>query len=190
MRDRPRRRRAVALKYKGSHATTDLDLWSVSEIGKALERPKPKAKDLDLGPNRPGGFWEAVERASAGAAEAVPVQKATIAEPPYSFEERLIPLTVKGLTKLTVLVPEAHDLALMKVARGEAHDLDAIEDIHRAARLSFDTLIERYLETTQQVMGNKEMHRLNFLAAMARLFGEAKAEEADARTTPSKHRSD
>jgi hypothetical protein len=152
---------AVALKYKGSHATTDLDLWSVSEIRQVLDRANPSAKDLDLWTAHQGGFWEAVERVNASAAEPVPVQKATIAEPPYSFEDRLIPLTIKGLKKLTVLVPERHDLVVMKVARGEAHDLDAIEDIHRAAPLSFDILIERYVETTTQVMGNKEMHRLN-----------------------------
>lgn len=56
---------AVALKFKGTHATTDLDLWSISEV-KATR----------------GGFWEAVERARAQVAEPVPVQKATIAEPP------------------------------------------------------------------------------------------------------------
>ena len=104
-----------------------------------------------------------------------------IAELPYSFEERLLTLSIKGLSKLTVLVPEAHDLVLMKVARGEAHDLDAIEDIHRAAPLDFDTLLARYRETTPQVMGSKEMHRLNFLAAVARLFGAEKADEADKR---------
>ena len=153
---------AVGLKYKGSHATTDLDLWSVSE----------------------NGFWEAVTRANAGAAERIPVQKAAIAEPPWCFEDRLIALQLKGLSKLTVLVPEAHDLVLMKVARGEAHDLDAIEDIHRASPLSLDTLVERYLETMPQVMGSKEMHRLNFLAAISRLFGERAAADADLRTMP------
>ena len=151
---------AVGLKYAGSHATADLDLWSVSE----------------------SGFWQAVDRANASAAEKIPVQKAPIAEPPYSFEDRLIALSIDGLSKLTVLVPEAHDLVLMKVARGEAHDLDAIEDIHRAAPLDFDTLLDRYVETTPQVMGSKEMHRLNFLAAVARVFGTARADEADRRT--------
>ena len=152
---------AVGLKYKGAHATADLDLWSVSE----------------------NGFWDAVTRANGNSAEKIPVQKAPIAEPPYSFEERLVALDIRGLSKLTVLVPEAHDLVLMKVARGEAHDLDAIEDVHRASPLSLETLIERYLETKPQVMGSKEMHRLNFLAAVSRLFGEKAASETDARTT-------
>jgi hypothetical protein len=160
---------AVALHYKGTHATTDLDLWSVSEgrRGRTVRRV---------------GFWEAVTRARERSTAPVPVQKATIAEPPYSFEDRLIPLDIRGLTKLRVLVPEAHDLVLMKVARGEAHDLDAIEDIHRASTLELSTLLERYRETTSQVVGNLELHRLNFLAAVARLFGEEAAARVDAQT--------
>ena len=40
--------------------------------------------------------------------------------------------------------------------------------------------IERYAEARSQVMGSLEMHRLHFLAAIARLFGETKAIEVDA----------
>lgn len=152
---------AVGLKYKGTHATADLDLWSVSERG----------------------FWDAVKRANERATTKIPVQQVPIAEPPWSFEDRLIMLEL-GLSKLSVLVPEVHDLVLMKVARAEAHDLDAIEDLHRASPLRFDTLVERYLETRPQVVGSKEMHRLNFLTAIERLFGAASADEADRRTKP------
>ena len=77
---------------------------------------------------------------------------------------------------------------LMKVARGEAHDLDAVEDIHRTSPLKVGTLVERYRETVPQVMGSKEMHRLNFLAAIARLFGDEKAAEVDALTAPKRSR--
>jgi hypothetical protein len=122
---------AVALRYKGSHATTDLDLWSVAE-----PRPRKKAASHV-------GFWDAVARAREKSPAPVPVQKATIAEPPYSFEDRLERLSIKGLKKLRVFVPEAHDLVLLKIARGEAHDLDAVEDIHRAAPLDLDTLVSR-----------------------------------------------
>lgn len=152
---------ALALHYKGSHATTDLDLWSV----------------------RPAAFWDAVAKARSESPASIPVQKAAIAEPPWSFEDRLIPLGLPGLARLRVLVPEAHDLVLLKVARGEAHDLDAIEDIHRAAPLNVDTLLERYRETTSQVMGSLELHRLNFLAAVARLFGEEAAASMDVQTS-------
>lgn len=163
---------AVALKYEGKHTTTDLDLWSVR-----VHRGKEEA------------FWEAVDRARAAAAEPVPIQRATIAEPPYSFEDRLLPVAVDGLRRLEVLVPEAHDLVLMKIARGEAHDLDAVEDIHRASPLNVATLVERYRETVPQVMGSKAMHRLNFLAAIARLFGDEKAAEVEALTSPKRGRS-
>lgn len=153
---------AVGLKYKGTHQTSDLDLWKVSQKG----------------------FWDAVEKANAPPHQPIPVQKAAIAEPPLDFEDRLLELELGKLKRLTVLVPEAHDLALMKIARGEAHDLDAIEDIHRDTPLDFETMLERYAETRSQVIGSLEMHRLNFLAAVARLFGERKAEEAQQRTQP------
>lgn len=161
---------AVALRYKGTHATTDLDLWSVAEA-----RPKKKSAQR-------GGFWGAVDRATEKSKVPVPVQQTTIAEPPSSFEDRLELLTIKGLSKLRVFVPEAHDLAILKIARGEAHDLDAVEDIHRSAPLDLDTLVLRYRETTTQVMGRLEDHRLNFLAAVARLFGEEAARRVDLAT--------
>ncbi len=147
---------AIGLAYQGTHATSDLDLWSAD-----------------------ASFWPAAERANAKSRESIPVEKAAIAEPPYDFEDRLTPLAIRGLSKLTVLVPEAHDLALMKVARAEAHDLDGIEDVHRAQPLNLDTLVERYLDTRTQVIGSLESHRLNFLAAVARLFGEATAIRLD-----------
>jgi Nucleotidyltransferase of unknown function (DUF6036) len=152
---------AVGLKYKTEHATTDVDLWAVSD---------PR-------------FWAAAKRVNAAMRPQIPVQKATIAEPPYNFEDRLIPLALPGLRKLTVLVPEAHDLVLLKVARAEAHDLDAIEDVHASHPLDLAVLLERYIETKTQVIGSVTEHRLNFLAAIARLFGEATAEEADERLT-------
>lgn len=94
-----------------------------------------------------------------------------------------MPIGLRGLTRLTVLVPEAHDLVLLKIARAEAHDLDAVEDIHRARPLGLETLLARYLETRAQVIGSPQTHRLNFLAAIARLFGEDVAEQVDARTS-------
>ena len=146
---------AVSLAYHGEHSTADLDLWSVSDQE----------------------FWDAVGRARARAN--VPVQKASIAEPPYDFEERLAKLDLEGLNRLEVLVPESHDLVLMKTARAEAHDLDAIEDIHREVTLSLDTLIERFHETKAQVTGSPGMFKVKFQAMIARLFGENVAREIE-----------
>jgi hypothetical protein len=138
---------AVSLRFRSAHATMDIDLWG--NPGKA--------------------FWAAVARARR--VMPVPVQAAPVAEPQYDFEDRLEKLPL-GLKKLTVFVPEAHDLALLKIARGEAHDLDAVEDIHRAQSLSLDTLVARYHETVPQVMGPKSRFQLNFLMAVARVFGD------------------
>jgi hypothetical protein len=64
-----------------------------------------------------------LERAQARSEGTIPFQAVGIVQPPYEYEDRLRPLPVSGLKHLKVLVPEPHDLALMKVARGEAHDL-------------------------------------------------------------------
>jgi hypothetical protein len=144
---------ALSLGYHSSHATADLDIWSPSR----------------------GAFWAAVARVKKSVPDSVPAEHAAIAEPPYDFEDRLVQLKVEGLKHLEVLVPEAHDLALLKTGRAEAHDLDAIEDIHRAHPLKLETLVARYRETLPQVMGPKSRFKLNFLAVVARLFGEEAA---------------
>ena len=93
--------------------------------------PDHSTSDIDLMPMRSAPFWDAVERAQQRLASRVPIQSVGIVQPPYEYEDRLRPLPIRGLKRLQILVPEAHDLALMKVARGEAHDLEAIEEIHR-----------------------------------------------------------
>jgi hypothetical protein len=102
-----------------------------------------------------------------------------IVQPPYEYEDRLRPLPIRGLKRLQILVPEAHDLALMKVARGEAHDLEAIEEIHRILPLSLATLVSRYEESRPQFIGHPANLKLSFLALVARLFGEEEARRVD-----------
>ena len=138
--------------------------------------PDHSTSDIDVMPTRNAELWKAVQRAQARSKAQVPFQAVGIVQPPYQYEDRLRPLPIPGLKHLKVLVPERHDLALMKVARGEAHDLAGIEDIHRASPLSLDTLVERYEESRVQFIGNPADLRLAFLALVARLFGEGEAE--------------
>jgi hypothetical protein len=112
--------------------------------------PDHSTTDIDLMPLRSVPFWDAVERAELRLASRVPIQAVGIVQPPYEYEDRLRPLPIRGLKRLQILVPEAHDLALMKVARGEAHDLEAIEEIHRISPLSLSTLVSRYEESRPQ----------------------------------------
>jgi hypothetical protein len=67
----------------------------------------------------------------------------------------------------------------MKVARGEAHDLEAIEEIHRISPLSLVTLISRYEESGPQFIGHPANLKLSFPALVARLFGEEEAKRVD-----------
>lgn len=148
---------AVALGWDPAHATQDVDLWN---------NPGPE-------------FWAAVEELRHFP-EAVPVEQARVGSQPLNFEDRLRIVAIDGLRHLRIAVPEAHDLALMKAVRAAAHDLDAIEDIHRVQPLSLARLRERYEETLSTLIEPEVRFRWNFLAMVARLFGEACAESLEA----------
>ena len=150
---------AIGLVYDSTHATTDIDLVPVASAE----------------------FWSAVARVGRGAVRAIPVSPVAIFAAPYAYEDRLVRLELAGLLKLVVEVPEAHDLALMKVARGEGHDLAAVEDMHRLRPLDLEVLIRRYWETLTQVTGSLRDFRLSFLVLVERLYGLARAGEVEAR---------
>jgi hypothetical protein len=138
---------AVGLRYDPRHTTTDIDLTPVSDAA----------------------FWAAVDRTRES--HPIPVQTVPFFTPPYDYETRCTKLEIKGLKRLTILLPEVHDLAIMKAARGLTHDLDAVEDIHRQRPLDLGTLIERYYEARTQVTGSQEDFKIGFLALVERLFG-------------------
>jgi hypothetical protein len=68
------------------------------------------------------------------------------------------------------LVPERHDLALMKIVRGYEHDLEAIEAIHRRFPLELETLLNRYEEEMGAVVISPLRLKGNFLTMIERLF--------------------
>ncbi len=144
---------AVALGWDEHHATPDVDLF-----------------------NHPGLEFQAAVAACHGSPGAIPIATVGIASPPCDFEDRLTAVPLDGLRHLRVFIPEAHDLALMKIVRGEAHDFDAVEDMHRVAPLSLATLIARYHETRITLIGPESRLKVSFLALAARLFGEACAD--------------
>lgn len=148
---------AVGLRYDPKHTTTDLDLTPVSDAG----------------------FWAAVDRARK--THPIPVQTVPFFTPPYDYEDRCTKLEIKGLKRLTILLPEAHDLAIMKAARALTHDLDAVADIHERRRLDLETLIARYYEARTQVTGSQGDFTIGFLALLERLFGEKTAKRVERR---------
>jgi hypothetical protein len=71
-----------------------------------------------------------------------------------------------------VRVPEKHDLVLMKVLRGDEHDLQAIEAIHRRSPLDLPILVRRYREEMGATIIDPGRLRSQFLTMIERLFPE------------------
>jgi hypothetical protein len=87
----------------------------------------------------------AAQKARAATGLDVPILKSGVADAPYEFESRL-ERVLPALRKLTVLVPEKHDLVLMKAVRCYEYDLEAIAEIHAHGPLDLDTLVRRFEE--------------------------------------------
>jgi hypothetical protein len=159
---------ALSLAYVPGYATGDLDLW---------QRPERRLQ-------------EALARVAAELPRAgtIPYDVVGIATAPIDFEERLIRVEL-GFANLTVVVPERHDLALLKTGRAEAHDLDGLYGLHKVSPLEIEVLCERYQECLTQVIGPVSTFRLNFLALIGRLFGEDVANQMDQSEVPRPPRS-
>jgi hypothetical protein len=112
---------AAALHYGVTRATHDIDTWTIVQ----------------------GDLAAAAERARVATGLDIPVTHSGVADAPFDFESRL-ERVLPHLDRLRVLVPEKHDLALMKAVRGYEHDLQAIAEIHAHSPLDLATLIRRF----------------------------------------------
>jgi hypothetical protein len=152
---------AAVLAFGSQRATQDIDFISADEE-----------------------FAAAVERASQKLGHPIPVSQVGVFTAPYDFEDRLESVQDLGLNHLRLFVPERHDFTIMKIARGYEHDLETIEDLHRAQPLSLDLLVERFGEAKTQTIGSPETFKLNLLALIERLFGQSAAESVDQQLPP------
>jgi hypothetical protein len=152
---------AAALEYGATGSTKDIDTWT----------------------NVP----RAVAKAAINAREAtgldVPIEKAGVADGPCHYEDRIRPVAMT-LKKLQIFVPERHDLALMKVVRGDRHDEDMIADIHAHHPLKLETLLKRFEEEMGHVTKDERILRSQFRALVSRLFGPGAAKGVPARRKP------
>jgi hypothetical protein len=147
---------AVMLKSSAlsTYRTKDLDFWGT--VSAALERAWLKAREttgLDL-----------------------PLDPAGVADGPYNLDDRFV-RAMPELHRLALEVPDKHDLALMKIVRGNEKDLDALEDLHRADPLDYEVLMRRYDEEMSSVVSEPSRLRMNMLQFIERLFPE-KVQEA------------
>lgn len=141
---------AAAVHYGSGDGTRDIDTWTVIE------------RDLAA----------AFERARQVTGLPVPFGKSGVADGPFNMEERF-ERTLPALERLVVKVPEKHDLALMKIIRGDERDMNTIQAIHRRSPLDLEVLIRRYGEEMNAVVGDPIRLRGNFLVMSERLFPES-----------------
>ncbi|WP_373046970.1 DUF6036 family nucleotidyltransferase [Vulgatibacter sp.] len=135
----------VGLVHGSSHATKDLDYVD-------------------------GSSAALLALAEVGAEMGIPIQNvAGIYCAPHDWEDRRTEFKLAGLSWLRVFVPEKHDFAMMKLARGTDHDIDAIVDIHSKAPFAFNVLCARFRDT--QVLGDGIDFKYAFAATVERLFG-------------------
>lgn len=144
----------VGLCYLPAYRTRDVDYaWADREVQAAIQELRKEHPDL-------------VHTSLTGVYFA-----------PYSHEERLRCLDIPGLARLRVEVPERHDLAIMKVARGLDRDLEALAQIHALEPFVLETLVERFHETW--VTGPQRLADLALLTLLETLFGAAEADRAE-----------
>jgi hypothetical protein len=141
---------AAALKYGIDDPTTDIDTFTTldAELRRAVEAAR-KATGLPM-----------------------PFERSGVADGPYSFEDRLL-RAMPRLSRLTVLVPERHDLALMKTVRGDQADFAKLQAIHERKRFDLKVLLDRYRQEMSHVVIDPRRLRGNFLALVESLFPEA-----------------
>lgn len=138
---------AAAVQYAVDKGTRDIDTWTTVQ------------RELVV----------AVEHARRATGLAVPFQKSGVADGPFDLEARL-KRALPRLRRLCVMVPERHDLVLMKLVRGYEHDLEAMEEIHRRSPLKLAVLLTRYEEEMGDVVISAARLRGNFLTMVERLF--------------------
>ena len=143
---------AASLAYGITRVTTDID--AIDDIAE-LE--------------------EAIRLARLETGLAVPFHSVGIYDAPYLFEDRLVSIDL-GLGRLQIVVPEKHDLVLMKTVRGQENDRDAIQQIAEKVGIDESTLVDRFKNEMSHVIGRPGHLRGNFLSVIEMLYGEREAD--------------
>ncbi len=141
---------AAALKYGIDDPTMEIDTFSA--LGAELKRATKAAREAT-------GL-------------AIPFEQSGVADGPYDFEDRLL-RALPRLARLTVLVPERHDLALMKTVRGDQADFAKLQAMHHRKPFDLSVLLRRYEQGMGHVVIDPRRLRGNFLALVESLFPEA-----------------
>jgi hypothetical protein len=104
----------------------------------------------------------------------IPIGPAGVPDAPWDFERRRVRV-LSRLQRLSVLVMEAHDLALSKLVRGVEGDMQHIRQLHAVRPLDFEVLLTRFLDEMSHVIKRAGEVDVNFYNCVDMLFGEVAA---------------
>jgi Nucleotidyltransferase of unknown function (DUF6036) len=106
------------------------------------------------------------------------IDRASIANLPDNYEDRVRFVRGVRFRKLTIKVPDKYDLVLSKAVRSYDHDLEAIHSIHDNHPLSEKTLVARYETELRETIAMTNVRNLdiNIASLMDELFGKERAE--------------
>lgn len=135
-----------------------------------------QTKDIDLFGVVSADVRQAILATTAQSNLDIEVEVVGVAVPPENFEDRLEVIRIEGLRNLTIKVPERHDLALLKMARSNERDLNALRRMHSQLPFSLETLVTRYIDEGID-LGVPSVGRFNFVHGIGGLFGSKKAVE-------------
>ena len=149
---------AAVIGYNANVKTADIDVFTIAE-GTAAD------------------MMQATRSAAALTGLSMMVDRASIAELPYNYEDRVRVARGARFKKLVVMVPDKYDLALSKTLRCYEHDLEAIKSIHVRHPFSEKTLASRFENEIWKIATtNPRSFAFSMTIVMEMLFGKKRAE--------------
>lgn len=146
---------ALVVKYRSPRATMDVDTYT--KISK--------------------DFLAAWHKAEKKIGVSVPISRSVISEGPYAMEDRFTFYRDLDLTHLKILVPDPADLVLMKVLRFFGKDRDDIKHLISQSRIPAATLLKRYRNEMNHIVGDHQVIKNHYLLAIEENFGEKIADK-------------
>ncbi|MGH9473141.1 MAG: DUF6036 family nucleotidyltransferase [Terriglobales bacterium] len=135
---------AVTVAYGAPRTTADLDvLWTIhSPTATATLALAERGSEL----HRRFGVY---------------IDRVSVATPPCNYEERLRGIFPGAFARLRLFLPDAYDLALLKLDRNLQRDREDAKWLARTASLDLDELRRRYREELRPyLVGPVERHDL------------------------------
>ena len=109
----------------------------------------------------------------------IPLDKVSVHQPPDEYESRLREVKIPDLKNIRISVPEKHDWALMKIARGYDKDLEHILDVSIRMEFNHETFFDRFINEMWVSHGYKGDLIYSFVTTMEALFGSEIAKKMD-----------